>query len=148
MDLQPHDLHFMYSEAARQLKCFDPTGSLIWQAECRNSTVNNGTYGYFGNCPPGEFVLARPQVRHTVPFGFYFTLICDYNGHTAMQHWGRGGIGIHGGGSGLADPFAPRQGWQITEGCLRLQNCDNGHFVQIVEKAQAAGGRCYLTVAP
>lgn len=31
---------------------------------------------------------------------------------------------IHGGGSGLADPFAPRQGWVPTYGCLRMQNED------------------------
>ena len=31
---------------------------------------------------------------------------------------------IHGGGSGLADPFAPYQGWVPTYGCLRMQNAD------------------------
>ncbi|MNS94210.1 hypothetical protein D3C72_1284210 [compost metagenome] len=31
---------------------------------------------------------------------------------------------IHGGGSGLKDPFAPRQGWKPTLGCTRAQNED------------------------
>ena len=31
---------------------------------------------------------------------------------------------IHGGGSGVPDPFAPRQGWTPTLGCLRMQNED------------------------
>ncbi len=34
------------------------------------------------------------------------------------------GRDIHGGGSGLPDPFAPRQGWVPTHGCLRMQNVD------------------------
>lgn len=31
---------------------------------------------------------------------------------------------IHGGGSSLPDPYAPRQGWLCTYGCLRMQNED------------------------
>lgn len=31
---------------------------------------------------------------------------------------------IHGGGTGLADPLAPRQGWVPTYGCTRAQNMD------------------------
>ena len=31
---------------------------------------------------------------------------------------------IHGGGSGLADPWDPEQGWKPTEGCTRAQNED------------------------
>ncbi len=31
---------------------------------------------------------------------------------------------IHGGGSGLPDPYADYQGWIPTYGCLRMQNAD------------------------
>ena len=31
---------------------------------------------------------------------------------------------IHGGGTSLPDPYAPRQGWLCTYGCLRMQNED------------------------
>jgi hypothetical protein len=31
---------------------------------------------------------------------------------------------IHGGGTGTADPYAPRQGWVPTHGCTRGQNVD------------------------
>jgi len=31
---------------------------------------------------------------------------------------------IHGGGAGLPDPYAPRQGWVPTRGCTRGQNED------------------------
>ncbi|MEF4893292.1 hypothetical protein U9Z83_08315, partial [Escherichia coli] len=31
---------------------------------------------------------------------------------------------LHGGGSSLRDPYAPRQGWKPTMGCTRAQNED------------------------
>lgn len=34
------------------------------------------------------------------------------------------GRDIHGGGSSLDKPFAPRQGWRPTYGCIRMQNED------------------------
>jgi hypothetical protein len=34
------------------------------------------------------------------------------------------GRDIHGGGSGLRNPYAPRQGWRPTRGCTRGQNED------------------------
>ncbi|MGH3578857.1 MAG: L,D-transpeptidase family protein, partial [Mycobacterium sp.] len=37
---------------------------------------------------------------------------------------GRHGIGIHGGGTGLEDPYADEQGWVKTHGCFRVQNQD------------------------
>lgn len=39
---------------------------------------------------------------------------------------------IHGGGSGLPDPFAPYQGWLGTYGCLRMQNADGEELSQII----------------
>lgn len=35
-----------------------------------------------------------------------------------------GRVIYHGGGSGLANPYAPYQGWVPTLGCLRMQNAD------------------------
>ncbi|EMI5621421.1 lytic transglycosylase, partial [Acinetobacter baumannii] len=31
---------------------------------------------------------------------------------------------VHGGGSGLSDPYAEKQGWRVTMGCTRAQNID------------------------
>ena len=39
---------------------------------------------------------------------------------------------IHGGGSGLADSFAPRQGWVPTYGCLRMQNADGEALSRLI----------------
>lgn len=57
-----------------------------------------------------------------VPYGGFYIPVLDVNG--LWVRYGRDGIGIHGGGSGLGDSFAPTQGWVITEGCFRLQNVD------------------------
>jgi len=39
---------------------------------------------------------------------------------------------VHGGGSGCADPFAPKQGWRPTYGCLRMQNVDGEELSRLI----------------
>lgn len=147
MDLKEHDLHLTYSEVGKRLKVYASDHRLLMECEARNSTVNNGTYGHWGNCPFGSFLLGHPVAKHEPAFGFWFIGVHDYDHHTALHDWGRGGIGIHGGGSGLGDPYAGHQGWVITHGCLRLPNADLEILVGHVKAAQAAGGRCFLTVS-
>lgn len=53
------------------------------------------------------------------------------------------GRDIHGGGSGLADPFALRQGWVPTYGCLRMQNEDG---IELAAMIIASGNDVTLTV--
>ena len=50
---------------------------------------------------------------------------------------------IHGGGSDLEDPFAPRQGWEPTYGCLRMQNEDGEELSRLII---AAGNAVELEV--
>jgi hypothetical protein len=45
---------------------------------------------------------------------------------------------IHGGGSGLPDPFADRQGWKATMGCTRGQNEDVIKLGQAITDFQKA----------
>jgi hypothetical protein len=146
MILQANDLHFVFSRSQRSLKAFDMAGTLRFGCEARNDTVNEG-YGHFGHCPPGEFVLGVPVWKEEVPFGNWFIPLSDYGDHHTMRQYGRAGIGVHGGGSGLAHPFAGIQGWVITEGCIRLQNLSLTQLVTLVQDRQAKGGICYLTVS-
>ncbi|GAB6460163.1 RHS repeat-associated core domain-containing protein [Lysobacter enzymogenes] len=44
---------------------------------------------------------------------------------------------LHGGGSGLPDPLAPRQGWRPAVGCTRLQNEDVQELVNRVREYKA-----------
>lgn len=45
---------------------------------------------------------------------------------------------VHGGGTGLPDPYAPQQGWRPTEGCTRAQNEDIETLCDAIEAYQAA----------
>lgn len=44
---------------------------------------------------------------------------------------------LHGGGTGLKDPLAPRQGWKPTMGCTRMENEDIQELVDFVRKMKA-----------
>ena len=145
MDLKHGDLHMILDAADRTLKLFEPGGELVFGCEARNRTVYEG-FGHDAHCPPGEYSLGSPRAKNTIPFGPWFIPILDYAQHHTMIDFGRAGIGLHGGGSGLADPFADRQGWQITEGCWRLANIDLRRLVALVKPIQMAGGVVYCTV--
>lgn len=143
-----YDLHMELDGNARTLKLYDAEHKLLLQCEARNRTTANGQYGHDGNCPPGEFLLGAPSPRGTVPFGPFFIPILDYDGYQEMRHYGRRGIGLHGGGTGLARPMADRQGWQVTHGCWRVQNEDLQKLTGIVFSCQEKGGEVFVTVAP
>ena len=125
--------HIVFNRDTDVIKAFDESnGTLKWTAQCRNVTVNDG-FGHWGMCPPGEYKLDSPEIINPpeIPFGAWFIPLLDVNGLWKVAH--RSAIGIHGGGSGLPDPFAAHQGWQITEGCFRLQNSDLTHLVTLVK---------------
>ena len=128
--------------------------------------VNDGTlpdqYGTKCKCPPGNFSLGFPQgcairlptsgvsVRNDDDraYGCFFTPIYDTDPNGPLKQHGRAGLGIHGGGSDLPDPFALYQGWEWTFGCIRLQNIDNEMiFAPFVKYILQNGGKVALTVA-
>jgi len=124
--------HFVFNRQSELLKAFASDGTDAWQAPCHNLTVNPG-FGHYGECPPGDYHLGAPLVIDPpeVPYGGWFIPLVDVNGLWVPND--RSGIGIHGGGSGLPSPFAADQGWQITEGCFRLQNADLTKLVTLVK---------------
>ena len=141
------DMHLLFDDPKDQAKLFSGNGVLVWRFEMQNSTVNKGTFGRYGSCPRGDFLLGPPVNAHDPRFGYHFTPVRDYNGHHQMSKYGRRGIGIHGGGSSLDDPFAPEQGWARTLGCLRVQNNANARLVNgYIRPTQKQGGKVYFTV--
>jgi L,D-transpeptidase catalytic domain len=124
--------HFVINVPSKMLKAYNTDGAMIFSCQARNDTVAGATYYHFGMCPPGEYTLDAPMPLEPpeVPFGAFFIPVNDV--HSLWIRYDRSGIGIHGGGSGLADSFAPQQGWQITEGCFRLQNEDLAALVKLV----------------
>lgn len=148
MELKEHDLHLVFDPNAERMSVWDASHKLVFACAARNVTTANGQYGHDGQCPPETYLLGRPVAKNTVPFGPWFIPLNDFGDHHGMQDHGRSGIGIHGGGSGLAHPLDPEQGWQITHGCLRVENQDLIALVHLVHMAQWAGGNCYITVQP
>lgn len=152
------DAHVVFNGQSRKLKFFLLTARgaelrHVW--ECHDVGVNDANvgagsdvYGHLCKCPPGlRYTLGAPQALNPgeAPYGYYFTPIYDDPAGDMAKH-GRAGIGIHGGGSDLPDPFEPRQGWEYTFGCLRLQNIDNAQFAESVRYVQSAGGTVFLDV--
>lgn len=114
-------MQLQYIRSKQRLYTMDDLGQVIKDYECRSAIVP----GYNG----------AGQERECLPNGNY-TVSADYPGMdlaaeqgaaygTFYIHTGDSRYrDIHGGGSGLADPFAPYQGWVPTYGCLRMQNAD------------------------
>ena len=93
-----------------------------------------------------DFVAGKndeEQPRASLPDGDY-TVSAEEPGQSAAEANGPAygtfyiktgdprGRDIHGGGSGLNDPFAPRQGWVPTYGCLRMQNVDGEELSRLI----------------
>lgn len=117
------ELHLVWSRRMERGKLFSREGQLVWAAEMRNRCVHDD-YGRWGRCPPGDYPLGVPHPHDDPAFGKWFIPVEGVVG--------RVGIGIHGGGSGLPDPFAAEQGWVITHGCFRLQNMDLDELVAVL----------------
>jgi hypothetical protein len=125
---------------ANPLSAFDPFGLDRWYAERGNAIVytnmSTGTTMFY-NSTTGEkfeFESRNAVVRGSKPGADspYSGLVtyCELGqlarafGTAKMRTTDGRYRWVHGGGSGLADPFAPRQGWKPTEGCTRAQNED------------------------
>jgi hypothetical protein len=141
MKLNPNDYHVVFNDDTNQLKLFDADGALLFQCEARNRAMNS-TFGRWGRCPRGVFTLGKPRFLNPPQKAFGEVFIPVYG--KAMQLFGRRGIGIHGGGTGLPDPFADEQGWQRTHGCIR---CQNRQLRYLTSSLMGCKGTVYLTVS-
>ncbi len=109
-------LHLIFNSETLTCKAFrDPGGQQVRAFSMHDRAVAEG-FGHWGRCPRGAYDLGAPVSLHDPAMGEWFIPL--------LAVAGRSGIGIHGGGSGLGTPFAPRQGWIPTHGCLRVQNED------------------------
>ena len=89
----------------------------------RRESLPNGTY---------EHVFAEITDEYGPAYGSFYITTGDVRGRD-----------IHGGGSGLDEPYAPRQGWQPTLGCLRMQNEDG---IELSAMIIESGNDVLLTV--
>ena len=61
---------------------------------------------------------------------------------------GRSHIGIHGGGTGLTDPFESSQGWVATVGCIRMQNEDLNTLVSLINRDRECNQKNQVHILP
>lgn len=145
-----NDIHLVVDAKGEKVKCFvkgeaDPRW--ILPARCYGANGDNWTPG--GDTPPGLYRMGVPEkipVNDAAAdsFGWWFVDMAEQENQERER--GRAGIGFHGGGSGLADPLAPYQGWQVTHGCVRLQNKDLEKAVNSVQYAQKNKGTAWITI--
>lgn len=139
------DFHLVCNLKKRISKLYAASGKFLGAFPMRGEGVEGG-FAYSGrplwtvrnsDTPPGEWrfsAVEKISSRHDVdiPYGRMFVYMEPISGEAKRVN--RPGIGAHGGGSGLWDPFADRQGWVITHGCLRYQNIDLETIIQTCTK--------------
>lgn len=148
-DLGPLDVHIVVNCATNLAKCYVPGEALPrWIAETHTEGLSRNTEAWGGDTPSALWEATAvehipPSDPESASYGVGFiTLVC----HEAIKR-AAVGIGWHGGGTGLPDPLAPRQGWAHTLGCLRSQNIDLVEKVfRTIEFVLKRGGRVWLSV--
>lgn len=152
-DLAPLDVHIVVNTVTDLAKCHVPgEPAPRWVVACHNEGVAGpGWDRPYGDTVPGLYRVTAvedipPHDPEANAYGPVYLYLQEQEGQETAV--GRAGIGWHGGGSGLPAPRAPRQGWQVTHGCLRSQNEDL--ILRVVPTARytlARGGRVWLTVS-
>lgn len=156
-DLKPNDLHVIVndweSKYVGEAKCYSADGKILWTIPALCKGVEGSRWDVrSGDTPPGLYLCTEViKTQDNEPakvwnaYGRYFVDLVEQENQEAK--YGRAGVGVHGGGSSLNSPLAPRQGLVPTLGCIRLMNEDlEKLFVPAVQKTQAKGGRVWLTV--
>jgi len=110
----------VFDAALKQIKFVKDDRSDV-AFECHNDFFSKG--GAHEALPVGLYVLTadEPPAENNPAFGTFYIDTGDGRERD-----------IHGGGSGLEDPFAPRQGWLGTYGCLRMQNEDGQALSRLI----------------
>jgi hypothetical protein len=148
MNLRDGDTHILFNDTTNKAYLWQKGGpdNALFEWEMRNDTVRRW-FLHWGWCPRGDYLLGAPSSVHGAAYGYWFVPLFDVAPNGPMHKGGRSGIGIHGGGSGLPNPYADRQGWVPTHGCLRVQNGDLAVLVRHARECQLAGHQAYITVA-
>lgn len=157
-NIKPGDVHLIVNDFEHpdkfigEAKCFNSSGNLLWTlpALCKGRHADYTKYQ--GDTPPGLYRIG--VITETQPwengatwasFGKWFL---DLEGlERNEEKYGRGGCGIHGGGSALPYPMADYQALVVTHGCIRMHNAHlDKVLVPLVIQTKSAGGTVYASV--
>lgn len=124
-----------YYKDVQSIQYEDDQGNIV-AFECRDDFFHgyNSEGQPRASLPVGEYLAnaEEPPAEDSDEYGTFYITTGDYRGRD-----------IHGGGSGLDNPKAPRQGWYPTLGCLRMQNEDGEELSRLMI---ADGNNIPLTV--
>ena len=124
-----------YYKDVQSIQYEDDQGNIV-AFECRDDFFPgyNSEWQPRASLPVGEYIAnaEEPPAEYSDEYGTFYITTGDYRGRD-----------IHGGGSGLDNPKAPRQGWYPTLGCLRMQNEDGEELSRLMI---ADGNNIPLTV--
>ena len=148
--IRPEDTMFHFHADQQKLKCFHGNGMMQWWVTAKG-IGSRMDFGVNGNTPPGLYELEQPQPisprdEKAPALGLWFVPLKPFISHDCVK-FGRKDIGIHGGGSDLPQPLAPRQGWESTLGCIRVQNQDLLRVTTAVANALGKGHHAWLMVS-
>ncbi|MFI0609926.1 MAG: hypothetical protein ACH37Z_18780, partial [Anaerolineae bacterium] len=111
-----HDLHAVIDNG--RMAAFNRDGKSIFSCEARTRGSNGGPEVQGGDTPPGLYKAGlitwtrRDEPLHIQhSYGPVFIDLVEQESQEASR--GRAGVGHHGGGTGLANPLAARQGWMV-----------------------------------
>lgn len=126
-----------FQRSKQRLFAMDENYRALNSWECRDSFVKGyNAYGDpRGSLPDGVYYNVSAEVTNGAygpAYGNFYITSGDPRGRD-----------IHGGGSGLPDPYADYQGWVPTYGCLRMQNADG---VELSRMIINSGNNVVLTV--
>ena len=169
--LNPSDIRLIFRQGGQLLKCFSARGDLLWSCPARGS-ISAATRQVEGNV--GLYKCGQPlRIDRSFPqapdLGSWYVEL--FQPSAAGGTYAPSVAGIHGGGLGLADPFAPKQGWVTVPPCIcaplglgismaglsapggwiytgggvRLQNQDMELFAGTVSRVQQQSATAWLT---
>lgn len=126
-----------YQRGKKRIFAMDENYQVVGAWECRDDFVEG--YNRYGD------------PRGSLPDGVYTGVSAEVTGGAYGSAYGNfyitsgdpRGRDIHGGGSGLSNPYADYQGWVPTYGCLRMQNADGVELSQMIIDS---GNNVVLTV--
>ncbi len=130
-------MHLVFDSTTQTCKAFLPDGTLWREFPMSDHAIEPG-FGHHARCPRGTYPLGRPVRVHEVSMGNWFTPVENVVG--------RDGIGVHAGGTGLPEPFAPEQHLLPTLGCFRIWNEVNDILAPELQKRHDAGEKSEITV--
>lgn len=144
------DFNIVVNASTTTAKVFSSEGKLLYTIPCMAMGQDPNWKIVGGDIPSSIYKLGvfyndkdNNTMERGYGWGFFDLIDCDTKGKEDGENTnGRAGLGIHGGGSSLEDPYAEYQKLVPTLGCLRVHNYDLFNTILPLYKR----GTVFLTV--